>query len=501
MPHIPGSHAGRHVAAPSNGDLAPSSLTPSASNYARIYAELPGPPPLPIVGNIHQITDAYHVTMEKWAALYGPLFRFRLGRRNVLGLADFDLIHQMLTDRPDNVRRSSLTDRLMAEMGVIGVFNAEGSDWRTQRKLVMRALTPEMVRTFFPNLVILTRRLLFKWNATLESGQQVDVLADLEALTLDTSIWLAMGQDINTLEHHENALPVDIGIVFDTIGRRGTMPVAYWRHFMLPSDRRADVSLARVRQAVDGFIRQTRDKLKTQPLLRAKPSNLLEALVAAAEEPGSGVTDAILIGNAITLVFAGEDTTSHSLAWLLYLLAKHPAAAAKVAGEADRVLGANQVLTEYAALETFPYLEAATKETMRLKPVAPFIPLEPNRDMVLGDTLIPRGTGVVALTRAAAHRKTNYIRPEDFDPDRWSISTDVSTSTGLTRQLLPFGGGQRFCPGRFFALAEMTMFASMISKNFDFTLDPGAAPVEEKFGFTMTPSALPLRLKKAARHL
>jgi len=59
---------------------------------------------------------------------------------------------------------------------------------------------------------------------------------------------------------------------------------------------------------------------------RAAPQNLLEAMVVAADEPGSGIDDAQVAGNVLTMLLAGEDTTANTLAWCIWLLKEHPAA-------------------------------------------------------------------------------------------------------------------------------------------------------------------------------
>jgi cytochrome P450 len=301
-----------------------------------------------------------------------------------------------------------------------------------------------------------------------------------------------MGEDINTLEHEDNPLQRDIEFIFNRIARRLTFAFPYWRLLRLPVDRANDASAARIREAIAGFIARARRRLADNPALRMKPSNMLEALVVARDEPESGFTDAHVIGNAIGIVFAGEDTTSNSIAWLLNFLAHHPQAAANLADEADRVLGNAKVLQDFHQLEQFPYLEAANKESMRLKPVAPALALETNKDVVIADALVPAGTIVVGLLRYSA--ECDLGLGQEFQPERW-LSQQHSTDSDPARKFFPFGGGPRFCPGRYLALAEIKMVMSMLARNFKLQPIKDVPPVEENFTFTMTPSALPVLLR------
>jgi cytochrome P450 len=467
--------------------------------YRRRLADLPCPKGLPLVGNLLQIDSMqFHATLEQWARELGPMYRFQAGPRHLMVVSDPAIIGTLLRDRPDAMRRTFRSARAFEELGTTGVFNAEGEDWKRQRRLVMRALTPEVIRNFFPTLVALTERLLRRWQAAVAAGgtriSPIDLLRDLKAWTLDVTIALAMGQDINTLEHDANPLQGDIERIFNRVARRLTSPVSYWRYFRLPVDRAADAASARIQDAVTGFVAETRKRIGANPALRAKPTNLLEAFVAARDEPGSEFTDAHVIGNAVTMVFAGEDTTSNTIAWLMNFVARDADVAARIAAEARAVLGPDPVLQEFAALDRFAYLDACVDEAMRIKPVAPFLGLETNRQVVIGDVLLEPRTPVLVITRHAGMNAEDFPEPDVFRPERW-LGEKRPASDDPARKLFPFGGGPRFCPGRYLALAEIKMVMSMAARNFTLALDRDAAPVRELFTFTMTPSALPVSLK------
>ena len=462
----------------------------------RAFDDLPAPKGLPLVGNVFQIDSMqFHVTLENWARSLGPMYRFKGGPRKLMVVSDPAIIATLLRDRPDAMRRTFRSARAFQELGTTGVFNAEGDDWRRQRKLVMKALTPEVIRNFFPTLVALTERLLRRWEQAVAADQPVNVLRDLKAWTLDVTIWLAMGQDINTLEHDTNSLQRDIETIFNRVARRLTSPISYWNYFKLPVDRAADAASARIQAAVTEFVAQTRAKIESNQALRAKPTNLLEAFVVARDETDSGFTDENVIGNAVTMVFAGEDTTSNTIAWLLNFIARDPRVAGLVAAEADSVLGEGDVLRDFGAVDRFPYLDASVDEAMRIKPVAPFLGLETNREVVIGDVLVPPRTPVIILTRLAGLDPADFPEPEVFRPERW-LGEKRPASDDPARKLFPFGGGPRFCPGRYLALAEIKMAMSMVTRNFRVELDTVAPEVRELFTFTMTPSSLPVRLSR-----
>jgi cytochrome P450 len=459
----------------------------------RRIADLPGPRGLPWLGNALQLDPRrFHATLERWAEQFGPLYKFTVLGVPFVVSSQHDAVVRLMRERPDLLRRNAATSRVLEESGTRGLFSAEGDDWRRQRKLVMRALTPEVVQRFFPTMAGMTERLRARWAAAVAAGRPVDLLRDLKAYTLDVTVALAMGVDVDTLGHEDNPLQRDIDFVFKTTARRVVTPLPYWRYLKLPADRAADAAFARIVVAIGGFIARARARLDADPALRARPSNLLEALVVARDDAGSEFTDADVIGNAITMVFAGEDTTSNSVAWLLDLLARDAPAQALLARECDAVLGAQAVLTDGQALDRFPYLDAANREAMRLKPVAPFLSLDTLQPIEIDGVQLPAHTAVLTLLRSSARRHAGLADADAFKPARWLDATGDVNDTGRT--LFPFGGGARLCPGRYLALAEIKIVMSMIAKNFSVAPLPGSAPAEERFTFTMTPATLPLAL-------
>jgi len=134
----------------------------------REIAELPCPPGVPVLGNARQIQPTrLHALLEGWAREYGRLYRFRLMRENVLVVNDHQLLSELLRDRPEALGRSKALRLTADELGANGVFSAEGDRWRTHRKLVMRALAPEIVKHFYPTMQRMTQRLLDRWNRAL----------------------------------------------------------------------------------------------------------------------------------------------------------------------------------------------------------------------------------------------------------------------------------------------------------------------------------------------
>src|ERR1700759_644183 len=126
----------------------------------RTIADLPGPGRLPLLGNAHQLRpDRLHQTAEAWAERYGPLYRFDLGRRQVVVISDVDTVNDALRDRPDGFRRWREILEITEELGPVGVFSAEGDDWRRMRRLAVTALNSTHLQRYFEIIGTCTARL------------------------------------------------------------------------------------------------------------------------------------------------------------------------------------------------------------------------------------------------------------------------------------------------------------------------------------------------------
>ena len=458
----------------------------------RSIADLPGPRRLPLIGNAHQLvrTSRVHLTAERWARRYGPIVRVDIGRRRIVGIADADEIHRILRERPDGFRRwrdQEIIAREMPPGTATGVFLAEGEEWKRQRRLVVTALNSNHLHRYFHVVRTSTERLRRRLTEAAVAGEVLEIQRELTSYAVDITSVLAFGHDLNTLERGESELQVHIQRRFGMFAKRLVAPVPYWRWVKLPADRALDRSNAEIHRAVEGFIVQARERVAQRPELLAEPENFLEGMLAAQQSDGT-FSDEEIIGNVLTLLQAGEDTTAHTLAWTIWLLGSRPDVQARLAAEAREVLGESAFVCEYEAIERLRYAEAVLRESMRIKSVTTLAPIESLLDTTICDTHIPAGTRLILLLREAARGE----REDHFEPER-QLENDNGDPRSLT-----FGAGPRFCPGRNLAFLEAKSALAMIARNFEIELDHTRGPVSEQLNFTMIPKGLRVRLREHA---
>ena len=130
----------------------------------------------------------------------------------------------------------------------------------------------------------------------------------------------------NTFESEEEVIQQHLEHVLPAFFKRLLAPFPYWRWFKLPAERALGEHLAALSRAVQDFIAQARSRMASNPELRTKPTNLIEAMIAARDTESSGLDDQDVAGNVLTMLLAGEDTTANTLAWAIWFLSRNPEA-------------------------------------------------------------------------------------------------------------------------------------------------------------------------------
>jgi len=460
--------------------------------------ELPSPPGLPMVGQMFQVEPTrMHRILEGWRRRYGDAFRFRIGKRRFLVLGDAEAIAQSLRDRPEGFQRTERLNKAARRMGFGGVFSANGEQWKRQRPMVMAGFDPAHIKKYFPTLVKVTERFVGRWERAASAGTSIDLTADLMRYTVDVVGGLAFGSDINTIESDQEVIQRHLDKVLPALAKSLLSPFPWLRKLPLPANRRLDGHLEALRVAVENFIAEARKRIEADPRLREEPDNLIEAMVAARDREGSGLTDQDVSGNVLTMLLAGEDTTANTLAWMIYLLSRHPGHLARARDEVRAKLG-NARLPTREQLDEMPWIEACMNETMRVKPVAPMIVQQAVRESVLAGIRVPKDYLVILLMRAPTMEDKHFKNPAAFDPARWLDA--ALTPSSSKRVAMPFGAGPRLCPGRYLAMLEMKMVMAMLLRNFDIrsVTTPDGKDARESLNLTMAPVGLKLLLARGA---
>ncbi|XP_075979946.1 cytochrome P450 6B2-like [Anticarsia gemmatalis] len=188
--------------------------------------------------------------------------------------------------------------------------------------------------------------------------------------------------------------------------------------------------------------------------------------------------DDLLVAQCFVFFTAGFETSSTTLSYTLYELAKHPEIQDKVLAEVDAYLERHDNKLVYECISELPYLEACTDETMRLYPVLGVIPREQMEDYTFPNGVkIEKGMRVHLPVYYLHHNPKHFPNPEEFRPERFYGDEKKNI---IPYTYMPFGEGPRTCIGMRFARMQMMAGLITILKKYRLELAAGT-PTTLKF--------------------
>lgn len=464
---------------------------------ARRFEDLPGPPRLPFFGNAPALdVEKIHLQLERWAEIYGTPYAIGLGPKPAVVFTDMDDMLPTLRDRPETWRRGSNLAPVFQELGMDGVFSAEGQAWRPLRRLSMEALSHRHLRGFYPTLATVAERLVARWSRAADEGTVLDLAEELKRFTVDVTTSLVFGYDIDTLSKDGDVIQEKLGLILPVVNERLFTTLPLWRFLPTPRDREVTRTMRELRDWLQGLVAPARERLAKDPDRAAKPPNFLEAMLVARDDDGKPFDDDVIFANAMTMLLAGEDTTAYTLAWCVHHLLESPRDTGALRAEIDEVMGGARVPVDLESVNRLAFAGAVANEAMRLRPVAPLLVLEAITDAAIGDIAMPKGTLAMCLLRPAAKDEANFAEPDAFLPARWLPDAGIAPHDAGAHQ--PFGSGPRICPGRTLALLEMKLVLATIYQSFEIERVGPRTAVRERFAFTMNPVGLEVRVRRRA---
>lgn len=451
-------------------------------------AEIPGPPPLPVVGNLLELPRARVIQhLKSVSRRYDGLFRLRFPGVDVVFVYAPDLVAEVCNEtRFRKVIRPPLL--FLRDIAGDGLFTARPDEpnWGKAHRVLMPAFGVRAMRGYFDGMLSVAQQLVRSWDA--RAGRDIPVAADMTRLTLDTISFTGFDYRFNTFESEtlHPFLAAMSRVLTEAMMRATRLRIL--NRFMSQKKYRADIEL--MNRLVDDVIRHRRE----HPVDARDLLNLM--LNAVDPETGEKLDDLNIRYQVITFLVAGHETTSGLLSFALYLLLRHPHVLAQAYAEVDRVLPGDTVPT-YAHLSELDVIERVLKETLRLWPTAPAFTVAPYEETVIGGRYRIRKDQSVSVLLPALHRdSTVWPDPEAFDIDRFLPAAEARLPRHAYK---PFGNGSRACIGRQFALTEAKLATAIILQNFALS-DPYDYRLDVKETLTLKPDRFYLRTKRRQPH-
>ncbi len=422
-------------------------------------AEIPSPPTLPLVGNLHQIPKAGLIQhlMDVARDFADPgIFKLYFGSYVSMWVSHPDLVAELCDEKrfrkiPGPGLRSV---RAFAGDGLFTSFSEE-PNWAKAHNILLPAFSQRSMRGYFDMMVEVADALIAKWDRRV--GGEVHVADDMTRFTLDSIAIAGFGYRFNSFEKDEldPFLESLATALIESMNKTTRLPIQ--QRFAAKSKERLAAAIATMNTLVDDVIAER----------RANPSDsgdLLNLMLTAKDpETGERLDDLNIRYQILTFLIAGHETTSGMLSFAFYHLLRNPAILAQAYGEVDRVLPGDK-RPDYADIAKLDVIERILKETLRFWPTAPSFSVGPFEDEVIGGRWTMRKDRPINVMTPALHRHPAvWDRPLDFDIDRWLPEAEAKHHPHAYK---PFGNGVRACIGRQFAMVEAKLALAMMLQKF-----------------------------------
>lgn len=386
---------------------------------------------------------------------FGPVFTLRIFHANVVFMLGPAANHYMTVSHASNFRwREGSMGDLIPLLGD-GLLTIDGDYHRRARRIMLPAFHREQVAASVDTMVDEIDRALASWS----DGDELDLYHWTRALAMRIAMRALFGFDpdhrvrggAEVAEEFERALSY------------------YGRDYFLQVLRGPGSPFRRMHEARRALDEVIFDEIARRRREDDPGQDILSLLLAATDEDGSRLSDQELRDQVTTLMFAGHDTTTSTVSFLFYELARNPGAAERLIEEQERVLGGDAPSAKQLASE-LPELEMAVDETLRLYPPAWVGPRRAVEAFEFDGHRVPAGAPVNYCSWASHHLPDVFEDPEAFRPGRFTEEGRAAMPKGA---YVPFGGGSRTCIGMRFGHMEVMAIAAMVLRRWRVGLVPG----------------------------
>jgi cytochrome P450/NADPH-cytochrome P450 reductase len=424
---------------------------------------IPHPPKQPVVGNMLSLdANAPVQHLAKLSKELGPIFWLDMMGAPIVIVAGHDLVEELSDEtRFDKAVRGAL--RRVRAVGGDGLFTADTKEpnWSKAHNILMQPFGNRAMQSYHPSMVDIAEQLVKKWER-LNADEEIDVVHDMTALTLDTIGLCGFDYRFNSF-YRRDYHPFVASLVrsLETIMMTRGLPLENLWMAKRRRDLSEDVNF--MNKMVDEVIAARRGDTETVD----PKKDMLNAMLSGVDRATGTQLDDVNIRYQInTFLIAGHETTSGLLSCAIYAMLKHPEVLKKAYEEVDRVFGPNvDARPTYQQVTQLTYVTQILKEALRLWPPAPAYGISPLKDETIGGQYkLKKGTFVTVLV-LALHRDPSVWgpNPDAFDPENFSKEAEAKRPLNAWK---PFGNGQRACIGRGFAMHEAALALGMILQRF-----------------------------------
>nr|NP_001352212.1 cytochrome P450 4c3-like [Nicrophorus vespilloides] len=443
--------------------------------YLQLYkyrnVKVPGPKPLPVLGNILEFGTNLKDILWNFKGLqekYGGVFKLYLGPKQFkLVLTDPKYIQHVLSSSK-HINKSDIYE-FYIPMVEDGIVSAKGEIWRKNRKSFTQCFHVKLLDQFNVTFNSASDSLIKKLSKNV--NKEIDINKFVSISTLETITETAMGIKFND-DSDKHLAYVDAVHCFFKIAMSRLFSLVYSNEFIF-----SFTEDHKIQQKYIEFARDYANSIISQRIEERRGQNStgdedefgIKTKVAFIDQllnmysSEEDISYEEIRKQIVTFIIAGYDTVSTCLSFLLFELSLHPEIQEKIYNE---LVDLNLLKNDYYSLNemnNMSYIECCIKEALRKYTPIPFYERLIEEDLKIEDVHIPKNT-VVTIFAFGMHRSEEIYPDSDrFDPDRFLLE---NISKRHAYAYLPFSAGPRNCMGIRFAMYEMKCAIAKIIKHF-----------------------------------
>ncbi|KAK3836239.1 MAG: cytochrome P450 [Linnemannia gamsii] len=475
--------------------------------YVSPLRHIPGPPNksrhnkynIPFLGLFFDvIRKEAGVTFREWTEQYGGIVCYQgLFNKQIVHIANPEAIQHVFGTHAYKYPKPDRVVRVMSSVLGMGLVLVEGDIHRKLRNMINPAFSYSCIKEMVPDMIGPSECLSKMWEKRVEDAEdksiELNVVHDLSACTLDVIGRVGFGFDFEGLTKPDNET---VGAYNEFFSTKVPTILQFCRHFVpyytkLPFKHNLD--RMRTVQSIDRVAHQIVQEKRAQAAVSDKDDqakDIISILIHANDKSYDGLklTDEDLKEQIKTFIFAGHETTSGAVTWMLHILSTHPDVQRKMRQEMLEHIGRPtdnnfKTFLSYDSLHALPYLNVCVKEILRIiPPVHATSRVAAQDDVILGYH-IPKGTEIY-LAPATLHKLKSVWGEdaEEFKPERWMDPSSLTeeqrrTTKTVTSDMLwayiPFLTGPRNCIGSKLSLIEMKVMLYYLLINLEYHPVPG----------------------------
>jgi cytochrome P450 len=385
--------------------------------------------------------------------------RMPLGLRDLFFVNAPNEVRDILNRDADNYPKSRQMYRALHPLVGDGIFISNGATWARRREMVNPAFENVRLRVAFPVMQAAVDDMLARLAAVGE-GEVVSLDAEMAHVTADIMfraifsrpLTRQMSRDVfDAFARYQASLPqFDI---MEILGMPDWIPRRSLRRSIHAAQQIRDILRGLIEQRLASDAREQRD--------------ILDALLDSRDPSGKPFELEEMVDEVAVLFLAGHETSATALTWSAYLTSQRADIEQRLAEEAQALSGGAAI--RFEDVGRLAIARNIFKEALRLYPPVSFITRENLAERRLRKWRIRRNSMMVISPWVIQRHQQFWQQPDCFDPDRYDRPESESSEK---RAYLPFGTGQRACPGAAFAMLEGPLILSSLFQRFRISLAP-----------------------------